>query len=208
MFSQREKLSIVRGERRKKIVICISSMAGCGKSTLAKKVAKKYGLKYSSGGDTLKALAFELGYKPGGRGWWETEEGKKFFQHRIKNPEFDRKVDKRLLELAEQGNVVLDSWTMPWLLKGGFKIWLEASPEVRVKRIARRDGISFKKALEALKEKDTTTKIIYRNLYGFELGEDFAPFHLILDVNELNAGEVFRVICMTLERLYIRKHET
>jgi len=190
-----------------KVVVCVCGMAGCGKSTLAKRLAKKYRLKYLSGGDALKDLALELGYKPSGRDWWETEEGRRFLQQRMGNPDFDKRVDEKMMEWAEQGNVVLDSWTMPWLLKEGFKIWLEASPEVRVKRIARRDDISPEKALEALKEKDKKTKIIYKNLYVFDLGEDFSPFHLILDVNELNAEEVFRVVCMTLERLYIRKPE-
>ena len=49
----------------KKIVICISGMAGTGKSTLAKKLALKYGLRYYSGGDALRALAAEEGYQFG-----------------------------------------------------------------------------------------------------------------------------------------------
>ena len=196
---------MVRVKEEKKVVVCVCVMAGCGKSTLAKRLAKRYRLKYLSGGKALKALALELGYKPSRRGWWETEEGRRFLQQRMGNPDFDKMVDEKLVEWAEQRNVVLDSWTMPWLLKDGFKIWLDASTEVRVKRIAKRDGISPEKALEALKEKDKKTKIIYKNLYGFDLGEDFSPFHLILDVNELNAEEVFRVICMTLERLYIKR---
>jgi len=46
---------------RKSIVLCISGMAGTGKSTLAKKVAAKYRLKYYSGGDALKTLGSEVG---------------------------------------------------------------------------------------------------------------------------------------------------
>ena len=38
----------------KKTVICISGMAGTGKSTLSKKLAEKYNLKCFSGGDVLK----------------------------------------------------------------------------------------------------------------------------------------------------------
>jgi len=196
---------MVRIKEGEKVVVCVCGMAGCGKSTLAKRLAKKYRLKYLSGGNALKALALELGYKPGGRDWWETEEGRRFLQQRMGNPDFDKRVDEKLIEWAEQGNVVFDSWTMPWLLKDGFKIWLEASPKVRVKRIAKRDGISPEKAMEALREKDKKTQVIYKNLYGFDLGEDLSPFHLILDVNELNAEEVFRVISMTLECLYIKK---
>jgi len=160
-------------------------MTGSGKSTLAKKLANKYGLKYISGGDSLKALAIEIGYKPGGRDWWETEAGRQFLQQRMKEPDFDKKVDEKLVKLAGKGNVVIDSWTMPWLLKEGFKIWLEASPEVRAMRIAARGSISSERALKVLIERDERTGIIYKKLYGFNLGEDFSPFNIILDTNEL-----------------------
>jgi len=194
-----------REERGEKLVVCVCGMAGCGKSTVAKRLARKYGLKYLSGGNVLKALAADAGYKPGGRGWWETQEGVKFLRQRAENPEFDRGVDEKLKKWAERGNVVLDSWTMPWLLKGGFKVWLEASPEERAKRIANRDGVSPEAALQALRERDERTKSIYKKLYGFDLGEDFSPFHLVLDTDQLGADEVFRVLCLTIDRLYIRQ---
>jgi len=189
-------------KEREKAVICVCGMAGSGKSTLAKRLARKYGLKYLSGGDALKALAVEAGRKLGGVDWWETEEGKKFLQQRKQNLDFDKRVDEKLLEWAEKGDVVLDSWTMPWLLKEGFKIWLEVSPEERAKRIARRDRLSPEEALRSLKERDVKTSKIYESLYGFKLGEDFSPFSLVLDTNDLEAHEVFRVIRMVLDRLY------
>ena len=37
-------------EEKKKVVICISGMTGSGKSTVAKRLADKYGLGYFSGG--------------------------------------------------------------------------------------------------------------------------------------------------------------
>ena len=131
--------------KRKKIVICICGMAGCGKSTVAKKLAEKYGLKYYSGGEALKALAIESGYKPVERGWWESKEGLEFLQRRSRDSRFDRQIDEKLVEAARLGDVILDSWTMPWLLKeDGFKIWLECPEKVRAERLATRNGISFK----------------------------------------------------------------
>lgn len=186
-------------------MVCVCGMAGCGKSTVARGLARKYGLKYLSGGDALKALAADAGYEPGGRGWWETREGKRFLRQRSENPEFDRGVDEKLKKWAERGNVVLDSWTMPWLLNVGFKVWLEASPEERAKRIAGRSGVSPENALKALNERDDGTKAIYKKLYGFDLGDDFSPFHLVLDTDQLGADEVFRVLCLVIDRLYIRK---
>jgi len=193
-----------QGAPEKKIVVCISGMAGTGKSTLAKKLAQKYKLKYYSGGDTLKELAKDEGYNPSSRGWWESPEGLSFLKKREKNLKFDKAVDDKLLEYAQQGNVLLDSWAMPWLLKTGFKIWLVASVEKRAERIAKRDRIAVKKALQALKEKEARTKAIYKKLYGFKLGEDFEPFNLVLDTDNLDTGEVFQVLCMVMDNLVIK----
>jgi cytidylate kinase len=189
---------------KEKLVICISGMAGTGKSTLSKKLAKKYKLRYYSGGDALKALAAEKGYNSSKRGWWESKEGLKFLEKREKNLEFDKAVDDKLLEHAQQGRVLLDSWTMPWLLKTGFKIWLFASVERRAERIAKRDRMHTKEALPVLKEKEARTKAIYKKLYGFTLGEDFEPFDMVLDTDALNAGEVFQVLCRVIDNVVLQ----
>jgi cytidylate kinase len=191
----------------KKIVVCISGMAGTGKSTLAKKLAQKYKLKYYSGGDALKELAKDEGYNPSSRGWWESPEGLSFLKKREKNLKFDKVVDDKLLEYAQQGNVLLDSWAMPWLLRTGFKIWLVASVEKRAERIAKRDKIAVKKALQVLKEKEARTKAIYKKLYGFRLGEDFDPFNLVLDTDNLDAGEVFQVLCMVMDNIVLKNEK-
>ncbi|MEM1550840.1 MAG: cytidylate kinase family protein [Candidatus Bathyarchaeia archaeon] len=188
--------STVKGE---KIIICISGLAGSGKSTAARRIAKHYGLKFYSGGDALKVVASEMGYSVSERGWWETEDGIRFLEERLRNPDIDKKVDEKIMMWAKEGNVVLDSWTMPWLLKEGFKIWLDASEEIRAARIAKRDKISFEEALKRMREREARTKEIYRRLYGFKLGEDFEPFHVILDVNNLNEDEVFEALRLIID---------
>ena len=191
-----------RGKNEKnKIVICISGMTGSGKSTVAKRLAEKYGLGYFSGGNALRSLAQEEGYDSDVRGWWETAEGLNFLKQRMGNPTFDKKIDDKLLELAAEGNFVLDSWTMPWLLKEGFKVWLEASPQVRAKRVVTRDSISVKEALKALTEKDERTRQIYKSLYGFDLGHDLTPFNLVLATDELDPDDVFYAVCLVTDRL-------
>jgi cytidylate kinase len=189
----------------KSVVICISGMAGTGKSTLSKKLAKKYNLQYYSGGDALKALAAEEGYNSSTRGWWESPEGLTFLEKRETNLKFDKAVDDKLIEYAQKGRVLLDSWTMPWLLKIGFKIWLIASVEKRAERIAKRDRIPKKKALQVLKEKEARTKAIYKKLYGFTLGEDFEPFDLVLDTDNLNASEVFEVLSKIVDKVVLER---
>jgi len=195
-----------KGRKQRRIVICVTGMSGCGKSTAARRLAKKYGLRYFSGGDMLKALAVKTGYNPCKRGWWETEEGRGFLRQRTRDHEFDKRVDEELMKWARRGNVVLDSWTMPWLLKEeAFKVWLEVSTDERARRLARRDRISVEDALRALQEKDGKTKRIYKRLYGFNLGEDFSPFDLILDTNQLRSDEVFQALYMVINRLVLGK---
>jgi CMP/dCMP kinase len=182
-------------------VICISGMAGTGKSTLSRKLAEKYGLRYYCGGDALKDLAKQEGYTITKEGWWESPEGLKFLQERVNDPKFDKVVDDKLLENAKKGNVLLDSWTMPWLLQGGFKIWLAASLEKRAARVAERDKITLKEAYKMLEEKEANTKAIYKALYGFSLDDDFTPFDLILDTDNLTAPEVFDVLCRVIDNI-------
>ena len=186
---------------KKKVVICISGMTGSGKSTVAKKLAAKYGIGYFSGGNALKILAQEEGYDSDVRGWWETAEGLNFLKQRMADPVFDKKIDEKLLELAAEGNIVLDSWTMPWLLKEGFKVWLEASPQVRAKRVVTRDSISDEEALKALTEKDERTRQIYKSLYGFDLGYDLTPFNLVLATDELDPDDIFYAVSLVTDRL-------
>jgi len=190
---------------KRKVVICITGMTACGKSTVARRLAEKYGLKYVSGGTAMKELAIRVGYKAQDRGWWETTEGMRFLERRQRDFRFDKQVDTELLKWAEQGNVVLDSWTMPWLFKNGFKIWIEVSPQERVRRLVLRDKISLEEAEEAIREKDGKTKRIYERLYDFKLGEDFSPFDLVLDTEILSADETFEALSIVINRLVLKK---
>jgi cytidylate kinase len=183
----------------KPFILCISGMAGTGKSTLSKKIAKRYNLKCYSGGDALKELAKEAGYEITGEGWWESHEGLSFLECRVNDPQFDKAVDSKLLDYAKLGDVLLDSWTMPWLLTDGFKIWLMASFDKRAARVAERDKMTFEQAYKVLKEKEAQTKAIYKKIYGFSLGEDFTPFNFILDTDNLNADQVFEILCRVID---------
>ena len=187
---------------RDRLVICISGLTGTGKSTLGRKLAERYGLKYVSGGEALKKKAAELGYHVDRLGWWESPEAASFMEKRLEDHRFDREVDEWLIRLGREGGVVIDSWTISWLLdKGiGLRIWLHASPDVRAKRVAKRDGISLREALEALARKDEKTKTIYKRIYGFDLF-DLSPYDLIIDTDNLSQEEVFSAICAVVEAM-------
>ena len=84
-------------------------------------------------------------------------------------------------------------------------MWLEASPQVRAKRVVTRDSISVKEALKALTEKDERTRQIYKSLYGFDLGHDLTPFNLVLVTDELDSDDVFYAVLLVTDRLVFGK---
>jgi cytidylate kinase len=58
-----------------------------------------------------------------------------------------------------------------------------------------------------LKIKEKETKAIYKKLYGFNLGEDFTPFNLILDTDNLKPKEVFEIICKVIDNVVFYSKE-
>jgi CMP/dCMP kinase len=187
-------------------VIIVSGFAGSGKSTLADSLSQELGLRCIHASDLLKQLKekqageLDTAKTVGGKGWWESKEAEEYMKKRLEDESMDRKLDELLLQEIEKGKVVLDSWTMPWLSKKGFKIWLSASPETRAKRISGRDFLPEKEVAEKIKKRDAETAAIYKKIYGFELGKDFSPFNLILETDSLSEKQVFEKVLKEVKK--------
>ena len=185
--------------------IIISGPPAIGKTTIAKGLAKEFGLVHLSGGDILKELAEEIGFETKGDDWWDTQEGINFLSHRQKNSEFDKNVDDKLKKLFSQGNVVITSYTLPWLVKGGVKIWLAGSKENSAQRMITRDNLSKNNALEIVQKRYNENKVIYKTLYGFVFGEDLSVFDKIIETDDLNAEQVLEIAKSTVRKFFEAK---
>ncbi len=150
----------------------------------------------------MKEIAKKKGFDTSGNRWWESEAGMQFLALRERDGSLDRMVDEELLWLARRGGVVIDSWVLPWLFEGGFKVWLKADRDVRAERLAKRAGVSIGEARRILEERDARNMELYRRLYGLKLGEDFNPFHLILDTSRLSGEEVFEIVYLAVRHYF------
>ena len=182
--------------------IIISGPPAVGKTTIAKAIAEEFGLTHLSGGDILKELAEEEGFKTGGDDWWDTQEGMNFLSQRQENSEFDKKVDDKLKKHFLDGNVVITSYTLPWLVEGGVKIWLEGSKENSAQRMTTRDNLSKDNALEIVQKRYQENKKIYKALYGFEFGEDLSLFDKVIETDGLNASQVLDIAKTVVRKLF------
>jgi CMP/dCMP kinase len=181
--------------------IVVSGPPAIGKTTVAKGLAKEFNLNYLSGGDILKELASEEGFSSSGDDWWDTEDGMKFLNQRKENPEFDKKVDKKLIQLFEKGDVVITSYTLPWLVDNGIKLWLSGSVKNSAKRMQIRDNMDESSALEVVNKRFNENKLIYKNLYNFEFGDDLSVFDKIIQTDEKNAEQVLEIAKSTVREL-------
>ncbi|CAN5826960.1 hypothetical protein BH23THE1_BH23THE1_00840 [soil metagenome] len=171
----------------RKMSIVISGWPAVGKTTIAENLAKDFNLKLWNGGDILKMMAYERGYSSSlDHDWWDTEEAAKFMRERNNNPNFDREVDNRLIELVKEGNVVITSYTLPWISDATINFWLQGSVDNRSKRMSMRDKIDINIAKKIVQRRDVENKLIYQKLYQFEFGEKLDVFDFAMNTDILS----------------------
>jgi cytidylate kinase len=178
-----------------RLSIIISGWPAVGKTTMATELGKEFNLKLYSGGDILKMLAEAKGYTTSRDDWWDTKEAKSFMQQRKLDPSFDNQVDKKLIEIIKSENAVITSYSLPWLVDedGIIKFWLKSSQKNRAHRMANRDNIPYSEAKKIIEIRDEENKDIYKDLYGFNFGEDLKVFDFCLNTDILSLPSLIEV---------------
>ena len=145
------------------MILTISGLHGTGKSTIGKLVAEKLGIKYYSTGQAFRDLAKEMNLT--------LEE---FTEYVENNPDLDKKLDHKIIEIAQNGNIIIDSQISAYILESiaDFKILLICPLEIRVERMTERDNESYDKKLDetTMREKSELTR--YKKLYNIDLKDE------------------------------------
>jgi cytidylate kinase len=182
--------------------IVISGWPAVGKTTMASEIAKEFNLKLFNGGDILKMLARDKGYSVSRNDWWDTEEAKKFMADRKTDPNFDKQVDNKLVEIVKTEKAVITSYTLPWLVEGPVKFWLKGSQLNRAKRMANRDNLSLEEAQNVVKLRDEENKAIYRRLYQFEFGQDLTVFDFLINTDLMCLDSLVKVSIGIIKNIF------
>lgn len=120
---------------------------------------------------------------------------------RQSNPSFDKEVDRKLIMVAESGDAVITSYTLPWLTKYPVKFWLRGSQDNRARRMANRDNIRLTDAKKVVRERDATNRRIYGELYGIKFGDDLTVFDFSLNTDLLSLASVIDISKNTVGHL-------
>ncbi len=180
---------------RRKVSIAVSGKPGTGKTTYARFIAARYGLRYVSNGMLFRQLAREKGLT--------FEE-----LHRIaeEDPSIDRLIDQRAIEEARKGGVVVEGHLAAWVLKdvAHVKIVFVAPLEVRARRIAAREGLSYEEALKQVLFRERSNEERARRYYGLDIN-DLSVADLVVSTLLLDVEGVKRVVAAFLDE-YRRLH--
>jgi cytidylate kinase len=171
--------------------IAVSGKSGCGNTTVSKILARRLGIQLIN--YTFHDMAAEEGIS-----------FEQLCQLAEADSRYDRHLDRRQVELAMEGSCVLASRLAIWLLEqADLRVYLLASPEVRAKRIARREGIPWRRSLQDLETRDTRDRNRYLKLYGIDIDTyDFAD--LIVDTER---GDQFYVVEKIVEEFEMKVRE-
>ena len=188
-------------------------LTASGKSSLAKALGERFGLRVVHPSGIMRNLmeggAADASRTRANDGYWETPEGARRLSERTAHEvPVDVATTQVLLQEVDRGEVVIDTWSLPWLTPYGFKVHLKASPEVRVRRAAARAQSPEEVVRQRVESKDRQTQELFKRLYGFDIFTDFEDrFHLTVETDGLSAKLVeertsaaFDRYCQTLTR--------
>ncbi len=156
------------------LVVTIGGLHGTGKSTYARMIAKEFKLRYVSAGQLFRDLAKEKGIA--------LEE---LSRQAAKSPEIDRLIDERSAAESVKGDAVIEGQLAAWMAKdrAQVRIYLKASDEARIGRIARRDHLDYETAHKQTLEREQIQRDRYKRYYGIDT-DDLSLYNVVVDTSD------------------------
>jgi cytidylate kinase len=168
------------------MIVCISGLAGSGKNTVGEIVAKKLNL------DEVK-----LSFKDEARR--EKVDLMAVQREATKDESYDRELDREIVRRAKKGSCVVMTWLGPWIVKNAdLRVWLNVSEKERAKRVAKRDKMSLKRALEHIRKRDENNRRRYRKYYGIDI-MDHSIFDLEINSDVFNPQQIASIVIKAAE---------
>lgn len=172
--------------------ITISGPPGSGKTTACNRLSETLGLKAVVFGKIFREIAAEKNISLVELGKLAEED-----------PSIDKNIDERILETArENEDIILESRLSAYMLSRNgipaFKIYIEASPEVRMERIGIREGDTLEKAVSDTLERQASEAKRYMMYYGIDIN-DMSVYDLIINTDNLDPDGVLNTILKAIE---------
>lgn len=172
--------------------ITISGPPGSGKTTACKTLSEMLGLEAIVFGKIFRQMAAE-------RGMSLVE----FGELAEKDPSIDEHIDSSILDIARaKEDIILESRLSAYMLSRNsipaFKIYLSASPSVRMGRVGLREGESLEEATRVTNDREASEAKRYMMYYGIDI-TDLSVYDLVVDTDDLGPDQVIETIMNAIE---------
>jgi predicted cytidylate kinase len=154
-------------------LIGISGSPGSGKTTVAKMLSDRIGIRFHSMGSVFRSIADEKKLSL-----------KELSALAESDSSIDHLIDRRQSEMLRAGGIIMDSRLSCWLMKrnniNGLKVWITAPLDVRAKRVAGREGIGMAEARESIRAREESEADRYRKYYGIDM-KDLSIYDIVIN---------------------------
>ena len=174
---------------KKNIKIAISGRSGCGNTTICKILADSLNLQFIN--FTFRSLAKE-----------KNLDFNTVLELASKDDAWDREIDTRQIQIArESSGCVLGSRLAIWLLnEADLKIYLNAEPETRAERIAKREGGDTREVAAFTAKRDRQDHERYLRIYGIDT-DNYSFADLVIDTDNINPKQIAEIITEKINEL-------
>lgn len=167
--------------------VTISGPPGSGKSTACSNLSKILGCRPAIFGQAFRELAIQKGLSVAELGAMAEND-----------PSIDREIDSVILQVARDNDeIILESRLSAYLTKrkgiDAFRIYIYASPEVRMRRISAREGEEFEQACINTAKREESEAKRYMKHYNIDIN-DLSVYDLIINTDNLTPDEVVQKI--------------
>jgi cytidylate kinase len=175
-----------------KRVITIGGLHGTGKSSVADFIAQKFDLRRVSAGVIFRELAQERGLT--------LEEFSRIAEGDL---DIDKLIDDTQKQAAKKGNCIIDGQLAAWMAGdySDLNILLTAPVEVRIKRIAARDGTDFEFAKRETIAREGSEKARYFEYYNVDIS-NHSIYDLILNTGKYDLDGVNAIVAKAIETYF------
>ncbi|MCK4614837.1 MAG: AAA family ATPase [Thermoplasmata archaeon] len=174
----------------KRTVVAIGGLPGSGTTTAAVLLSKKINLPWINGGKLFRELARKKGMTLG-----------EFGRHAEDDPEVDRELDRRLIEIMKNGGIIVEGRLAGANARNhripALRVWLHAPFDTRVERIRKRDGGGLDELRAEIRERERSEKKRYMAYYNID-PENLDHYTLVLNSGELRPAQIVHIIIEAL----------
>jgi cytidylate kinase len=166
--------------------ITISGLPGTGKTTVAKLLEKRLGLRYVYSGEIFRQLAQKHKMSL-------EEFGKYCESHR----QIDEELDRHQLDILLEGNVIVEGRLSGWLAFqnhiDAVKVLLHADITIRAGRIVKREQGEVETRKKEILKREKSEATRYKKYYGIDVG-DTSIYDVIIDAGDKTPEEIMEII--------------